>query len=51
MNCVIFSLKSCILLIIGLYLDLDFKFLKLFWTMVGLRLSFKNSGLDLDRKI
>jgi len=30
---------------------MDFKFLRKFWTMVGLGLSFQNSGLDLDRKI
>jgi len=35
----------------GHYLDFDFKFLKLFWTIVGLGLSFTNSGLNLDRKI
>jgi len=35
----------------GLNLDLDFTFEKNFWTVVGLGLSFKKSGLDLDRKI
>jgi len=32
-------------------MDLDFNFLKLFWTMIGLGLHFINPGLDLDRKI
>jgi len=35
----------------GLHLDLDFTFAKYFWTLVGLGLSFKKSGLDLDHKI
>jgi len=35
----------------GLHLDLDFTFEKKFWTVVGLGLRFKISGLDLDRKI
>jgi len=32
-------------------LDLDFTFEKYFWTVVGLGLSFKKSGLDPDRKM
>ena len=34
----------------GLHLDLTIH-LKNFWTVVGLGVSFKKSGLDLDRKI
>jgi len=43
--------KAAFFKFFGLYLDLDFPFEKLFWTVVGLGLSFKKSGLDLDRKI
>jgi len=43
-NCVIFVIKK---LYFAKLSDLDFEFLKLF----GLGLIFKNSGLDLDRKI
>jgi len=32
------------------FLDLDL-YLKIFWTVFGLRLSFKKSALELDRKI
>jgi len=44
-------LKKCLWQFFGVYLDLDFQLKKEIWTMVGLGLSFKNSGLDLDRKI
>jgi len=49
---VIFAVEKAVLCsFFGLYFDLDFKIFKTFWTTVGLGLSDKNSGLDLDRKI
>ena len=43
--------KAAFFKFFGLHLDLDFAFGKFVWTVVGLGLSFKKSGLDLDRKI
>ena len=50
-TCVIFVIENLYLVN---FLDLVFKFVKLFglWLVgVGLGLTFRNSGLDLDRKI
>jgi len=44
-------LKSCILSIFWILFGLGLQIVTKFWTLVGLRLKFKNSGLDLDRKI
>jgi len=43
--------KAAFFKFFGLHLDLDFAFGKFVWTVVGLGLSLKKSGLDLDRKI
>ena len=50
-NCVIFVMKTLYVLIFWTSFGLGFWISWTFWTMVGLRLSFKNSGLDLDCKI
>jgi len=42
--------KAAFIKFFGLHLDLDCAFEKIFWTVVGLGLSFKKSGLDLDPK-
>jgi len=49
--CAIVLLKSCILSIFWILFGLGLQILTKFWTLVGLGLKFKNSGLDLDRKI
>jgi len=45
------SLKRCIFAKLLDLFRLGFQFFKTFWTRVGLGLSFKNSGMDLDRKL
>jgi len=48
-NCVIFVIKK---LYFAKFLDVVWTWIFLiFWTIFRLGLSFKNSGLDLDRKI
>jgi len=52
MNSALLLRKGCIFKLVGLHLDLDLA-LKIFLTVVGLGLSYKNikTGLDLYRKI
>jgi len=44
-------LQSCILSIVWFLFGLGLQIVTKFWTLVGRGLKFKNSGLDLDRKI
>ena len=47
----IFVVKSCILSIFWILFGLGIQIVTKFWTLVGLELKFKNSGLNLDGKI
>jgi len=50
-NLVIFVMKKLYVLIFWTSFGLGFSISLTFWTVVGLGLSFKNSALDLERKI
>jgi len=50
-NCMIFVTKKLSLLIFWTLFGLRLLISKKVWNVIGLGLSFENSGLDLDRKI